>query len=334
MNAGYVSVPAGYVDPKNISHNMVEYIGQDPQFHGPTHYTGNYHADPLWGNYNLEPHHDHYHDYHPDDHYHNPNKADVTFVEPEPFKPPSVEWETRLYEPYIPKFEKTYVPIDYVYEEVIPEPVFDPHNFYAEDYYGAPEGQFAYDRDAIYDPYLDPLHHVEFDSTSTDETPSDNEKSSSESDGNFVPIEIPGAFAPPHNIIVEEPYVETVVDYVEICDCSEVIAERDALAAELALYKIKYEGYLPDYVEPVQYYGFSHRTGYEDPLPTYDLPVVERKIYTPDQYAYEPLDYAISPLDDPYYSDATVYYEPGDSYGNDPYEFYDYVIDDALDSYA
>ena len=27
VNAGYVSVPAGYVDPKNISHNMAEYIG-------------------------------------------------------------------------------------------------------------------------------------------------------------------------------------------------------------------------------------------------------------------------------------------------------------------
>ena len=28
VNAGYVSVPSGYVDPKNVSHNMVEYIGQ------------------------------------------------------------------------------------------------------------------------------------------------------------------------------------------------------------------------------------------------------------------------------------------------------------------
>lgn len=252
VNAGYVSVPAGYVDPKNISHNMVEYIGQDPQYIGATHYTGNYHADPLWGNYNLEPHHDHYHDYHPDHHYHNPNKADVTFVEPEPFQPPEIEYETRLYEPYIPKFEKNYVPIDYHYEEIVAEPVFDPYNLWAEDYYGPPEGQFEYDCDPLYDPYCDPIHHVEYDSTSTDETASQfEEKSSSESDGNYVPIAIPGAFYPPDNHIIDQPYVEEIVEYVEVCDCYEIIAERDALAAELALYKIKYEGYLPDYVEPV-----------------------------------------------------------------------------------
>lgn len=144
------------------------------------------------------------------------------------------------------------MPIDYHYEEIVAEPVFDPYNLWAEDYYGPPEGQFEYDCDPLYDPYCDPIHHVEYDSTSTDETASQfEEKSSSESDGNYVPIAIPGAFYPPDNHIIDQPYVEEIVEYVEVCDCYEIIAERDALAAELALYKIKYEGYLPDYVEPV-----------------------------------------------------------------------------------
>ena len=137
---------------------MVEYIGQEPIHHGPTHYTGDYHHDPLFGNYNLEPHHDHYHDYHPDIHYHNNNHADVEFVTPDPYKPPEIEYETTKYEPYIPKFEKTYAPLDYVYEEIIAEPVFDPHNFFTENYYGTPFGQFDYDRDPIYDPHLDYIH--------------------------------------------------------------------------------------------------------------------------------------------------------------------------------
>ena len=285
----------------------------------------------------MEPHHDDYHDYHPDHHYHNPNKADVTFVEPEPFSPPEIEYETRLYEPYIPKFEKTYVPIDYVYEEIVAEPVFEPHNFFADDYYGVPEGQqFAYDRDPLYDPYLDPIHNLEFDSTSTDDTDSVFESRTdkdSSSDGNFVPIAIPGAFYPPDNVIVEEPYYEEIVDYVEVCDCYEIIAERDALAAELALYKIKYEGYLPDYAEPVHY---GRNTGYVEPaLPSYDLPLYpeaelldSRVIYTPDEYAYEPLDnYLNNPLEDDYYNDSSYYYEKNTYGNNDPLAYYDYVVD-------
>ena len=64
---------------------MVEYVGQQPVYHGTTHHSGNYHHDPLHGNYGLEPHHDEYHEFKPDDHYHHDEDADIVWVAPEDF---------------------------------------------------------------------------------------------------------------------------------------------------------------------------------------------------------------------------------------------------------
>ena len=230
---------------------------------------------------------------------------------------------------------------------MVAEPVFTPHNFFSEDYYGTPYGQFDYDRDPIYDPNLDYLHQPDTPSTETESSscePGDSHcHSTSESDGNFVPIAIPGAFAPGDGYGYEDDYYyeDDVYGYDDgYCDCAAIEAERDALYAELLLYKIKYEGYQPADYEP----GYDRHSAYYDADPVYELPIYNagpsyssadpaRTIYTPDEYAYAPLDeYYDNPLEDSYYSDPTAYYAGVGSsvFSGNPIEYFDNVVNQDL----
>ena len=171
---------------------MAEYIGQQPVYHGQTHFTGNYHHDPSHGNYGLEPHHDEYHDFKPDDHYHHDEDPNIVWKQPAEYVVPEVPYTPRRYEEYIPRFEKNIVELDYEYEEVEAEPVFTPYNLF-------PEGKNPSHK-PFYDAYHDELHKPDPTSPETDSDlgtsdeihPRSDEISakseSSESDGNYVPV--------------------------------------------------------------------------------------------------------------------------------------------------
>lgn len=337
VQSGYVTAPAGRVDPKNVSHQMVEYVGQQPVYHGLTHYTGNYHHDPAHGNYGLEPHHDDYHDFKPDDHYHHDEDPNIIWQEPSDFEVPEVEYTPRRYEEYIPRFEKNVVPFHYEYEEAIAEPVFTPYNLFADGEYGSQKKPF-------YDPYLDPLHKPKDESESTDSElgtsdsihTDSNEigsKSSTESeDGNYVPVLNPNlhyhngsGFAHGEEVYLEDPHYQH-------CDCADIAAERDALLAELTLLKIRYEGYDPLYEEDLAPQILPrHGLG--------DVIVADFTVGDGTEYLYPGLDRAssyydpaLSPLNDPYYHDPAEFYssqvyENGSLHTGDPLGFFDFVTD-------
>ena len=335
IQSGYVSLPAGRVDPKNVSHQMVEYVGQQPVYHGLTHYTGNYHHDPAHGNYGLEPHHDDYHDFKPDDHYHHDEDPNIIWKEPEDFKVPEVEYTPRRYEEYVPRFEKNVVPIHYEYKETVAEPVFTPYNLFSDLDLNA--------KKPFYDPYTDPLHKPEPSSESTAEPHPDSgeisAKEESEADGNYVPILNPNLHY--HNgsglahgleeIVLQDPHYQA-------CDCADIEAERDALRAELTLLKIRYEGYDPIYDgDLIPHLHHDHGHG--------DYLLHEDEYYVGDGSEYllpglgAPtgyLDPALNPLNDSYYHDPTEFYKDADAHyhSGDPLGYFDFVTDKSrLNSY-
>ena len=105
------------------------------------------------------------------------------------------------------------------------------------------------------------------------------------------------------------------------------------------MYKIKYEGYAPGLSAPVyEDQGAYYDQGVYFDEPSYDLPVFPQEVYaepvtyTPDEYYYDPLlDYDNNPLNDEYYSNPAEYLE-GNYYEYDPLSFYDYVVEQPLDT--
>ena len=306
---------------------MAEYIGQQPVYHGQTHFTGNYHHDPAHGNYGLEPHHDEYHDFKPDDHYHHDQDPNIVWKQPAEYVVPEVPYTPRRYEEYIPRFEKNIVQLDYEYEEVEAEPVFTPYNLFAD-------GDYKSSWKPFYDAYHDELHKPDPTSAETDSDlgtsdeihPRSDEISakseSSESDGNYVPVlnptTQPGVGTLVTELVLEDPTAE--------CDCADIEAERDALKAELALLRLTYG--LDDGADaslPRHGLGDAISVNLGDLVgdgSEYLHPGLDRA----SNY-YDP---ALSPLNDPYYHDPTEFYaaqEAQSLHSGDPLGFFDYVVD-------
>ena len=331
IKSGYVSVPAGKVLPKHVSHQMAEYVGQQPVYHGTTHFTGNYHHDPLHGNYGLEPHHDDYHDFKPDDHYHHDDDPNIVWNKPVDFVVPEVPYTPRRYEEYVPRFEKNVVPFHYEYEEPVAEPVFTPYNLFDDADW---DGSWK----PFYDPYHDPLHKPKDESEETDNEfgtsdevhlPSDeiSPHSETESDGNYVPIINPNLHY--HNgsglqgVVLEDPHYQA-------CSCADIAAERDALRAELTMLKLQLEGYFDDaHHDP--YHSIRHGLA--------DVIIPDFTVGTGVEYLHPGLDRAsnyydpaLSPFNDPYYHDPTEFYASqaaAATSSGDPLSFFDLIVDPA-----
>lgn len=300
---------------------MVEYVGQQPVYHGATHFTGNYHHDPLHGNYGLEPHHDDYHDFKPDDHYHHDDDADIVWVPPQDFMVPTVEYTPRRYEEYVPRWEKNIVTNDYEYEAPAAEAEFTSYNLFPEGYDSTWK--------PFYDPYHDELHKPVVASAESEPHPDSDElspHSEHESDGNYVAIVNPVTL-PAHS--AAQPVV--VEAAAPACDCAAVEAERDVLKAELTMLRLQFLGHAA--LEEEHHYAPTIRHGLADAI------IPELVIGDGSEYLHPGLDRAsnyydpaLSPFNDPYYHDATEFYAAqttDDGHSSDVLGFFDFVTDPA-----
>ena len=194
--------------------------------------------------------------------------ATVNWKEKEPYKAPAVDYVLPTYKPYIPTYESKVVEKPY---DVFVRPdygqLFEPYDFFekASDY-GAENG-FNYGK--FYNEKDDPLHTV------PGTTATVGGSTDAGADDADVEQEV---------VLVTPTVSDDLPEIPETClkACADVRAERDSLAAELYLMKVKYEGYSGPYYFPA--YHQSVEAFHEEPAAEETAPAQPEEVIGETQY--------------------------------------------------
>ena len=187
----------------------------------------------------------------PEPHWHYEEPADVAFREADPYVAPTVEYTLPTYKEYIPTFDTNRVDVPYEPYNYDHGELFTPYNFFMDAVeYGEKDG-FNYGK--FYHPESDPVHG--YDMTPD---PVKNSHKHDDSDGDYW-SEWTESSESSSAETTEEVKVYVSADFDDVgvhadgvcyTACADIRAERDALAAELYLMKVKYEGYSGPYYFP------------------------------------------------------------------------------------